>query len=398
MDILADIVLDIRHGGLKGGADLPRWNVRFDLDVAFGDAGLVRLISEATALSKVIYGVPLPPSIRREIDRLNIHRAVRGTTGIEGSDLTVEEVDRVLDADEGEHVLTDSRKREEQEVRNARDVHYYVADVLDANPDRPLTEETICEIHELTTSKIDYKDNVPGEYRNHPVHAGNYSAPATGEEVRQLMPQFIDWVNDAGTREWPPITRAIAAHFYLISIHPFGDGNGRTARAVESYLLYQAGINACGFYSLSNFYYNNRAEYESMLDYTRFSSGGSLTPLIKFSSAGLVGELETVHKEVLDQMTRISYRDYCYQCLMNTDKIGTKAGKRMFELIQALAVHGSVKLDDPHVQSSYARLSRKTLARDLAFLEAEDLVIREGNEVRANLAIMEHFKISRPGT
>ena len=90
MDILADIVLDIRHGGLKGGADLPRWNVRFDLDVAFGDAGLVGLISEATALSKVIYGVPLPPFIRQEIDRLNIHRAVRGTTGIEGSDLTVE--------------------------------------------------------------------------------------------------------------------------------------------------------------------------------------------------------------------------------------------------------------------------------------------------------------------
>jgi len=376
---------------------LPRWNVRFDLNIAFSDPGLVKLISEAGALSRVIHGVPIPPFVRDELDRLNIHRAVRGTTGIEGSDLTEDEVEKVLLAQPNERVLPDSRRREEQEVRNAHAVFSLVAEILDADPTRPLTEERICEIHRLTTQKIDYPNNTPGEYRSHAVHTGNYSAPPTGGEVRRLMKDFIDWLNQPGAPEWPEIVRAIAAHFYLISIHPFGDGNGRTARAVESYLLYQAGVNACGFYSLSNYYYKHRQDYEAMLDHVRFTSGDDLTPFIKFAAGGLVAELNTVHNEVLHQITKIAYRDYAHQCLMISGKIGTKAGIRMFKLIQALAAHGEIQLDDPRVRDAYAGLSRKTLLRDLNYLEDQLLILKRGSVISANLEIMEPFKITVPG-
>ena len=77
-------------------------------------------------------------------------------------------------------------------------------------------------------------------------------------------------------------SRAIAAHFYLVSIHPFGDGNGRTARAIESFLLYQAGVNAFGFYSLANFYYRERDRYVRELTDARFHHGGELTPFVLF--------------------------------------------------------------------------------------------------------------------
>ncbi len=376
---------------------MPRWEVKFDLHIAFDDPGLVKLISEASALARVIHGIPIPPTVRSELDRLNIHRAVRGTTGIEGSDLTESEVDNVLFAEPGEQVLPDSRQREEQEIRNAYAVFSLVAQTLDADPARPITEESICEIHRLTTQDIDYPNNVPGEYRSHAVHAGDYSAPPTGEDVRRLMGEFIDWLNQPGSSEWPDVVRAIAAHFYLISIHPFGDGNGRTARAVESYLLYQAGINACGFYSLSNYYYNRRQDYEAMLDHIRFASGADLTPFVKFAASGLVAELAAVHDEVLRQITKIAYRDYALQYLMMAGKIGTKAGSRMSELIRALVGYGELELDSPHIRNAYAGFSRKTLTRDLNYLVKEELIVRKGPRVRANLAIMEPFKISVPG-
>jgi Fic family protein len=86
------------------------------------------------------------------------------------------------------------------------------------------------------------------------------------------MAEFFKWFNSGSAAHWNPVIRAIVAHFYVISIHPFGDGNGRTSRAVESYLLYQAGVNARGYYSLANYYYRNRPEYVSMLDHVRFVS------------------------------------------------------------------------------------------------------------------------------
>ena len=106
-----------------------------------------------------------------------------------------------------------------------------------------------------------------------------------------------------------PSFRAIVAHFFVVSIHPFGDGNGRTSRAVESYLLYQARVNPRGFYSLSNYYYKNRDSYIEMLNWVRFKSDPDLTPFVVFALRGLVEQLEEVHAEVLAEVRLISFRD-----------------------------------------------------------------------------------------
>jgi cell filamentation protein, protein adenylyltransferase len=381
---------------------MPRWDVRFDLAVDFTSAELIRTVTRAEALADVIAGIPIPPYLRAFLDRLNIHRAVRGTTGIEGSDLTQAEVDRVLEAPDGKRVLPKAREREEQETRNADTVFRFVADLLVKEPGRPVTENLICEIHRLTTQDISYPNNVPGQYRSHAVSAGSYLAPATGEEVRRLMPEFVDWLNDAGVAQWPPLVRAIVAHFYLISIHPFGDGNGRTARAVESYLLYQSGVNACGFYSLSNFYYQRRQEYEAMLDHVRFQSHGNLTPFVMFAATGLVEELETVHSEVFDQVTLIAFRDYAREQLMRTDRLGTKAGDRMFHFLLELAVAPvtvkELRSGTHPLAAHYKRRSAKTLLRDIGFLEENELIVRDGDRIAANLGVMETFKIGRSQT
>ena len=289
---------------------MPAWNVHFNMSVETTHPTIVKQVAEINALATVIRGTPIPPPAQQRLDKLNILRAVRGTTGIEGTDLSEEEVGLIIQAAPDQPVLSGNRGREEQEVRNADNLMGYVAQQLEKDPDIPITEGLVRTFHNILTHNIEYSRNVPGQYRTHPVHAGEYLPPRTGEEVKDLMAEFITWFNTDLPTTWDPVIRAIVAHFFVISIHPFGDGNGRTSRAVESYLLYQAGVNARGYYSLANYYYSNRPEYVRMLDHVRFRSDPDLTPFVAFALAGLVNELKAVHDEVLAEVRIISFGDY----------------------------------------------------------------------------------------
>jgi Fic family protein len=375
---------------------LPEWQITFDLRVDISSGDLTSGAAKAEALAAVIRQVPIPPSVQAQIDALNILRAVRGTTGIEGVELSEEEVGRIISAPSAKNTLGAGREREEKEVRNAAEVMKFVAELVRGNPSAPLTEELICRIHELTTQGIEYANNVPGQYRSHPVHADRFVPPRRGEEVRRLMAEFIQWFNAGPPSAWPPAIQAIIAHFYIVSIHPFGDGNGRTARAVESFLLFRGRINARGFYSLANFYYQRRAEYVEMLDHVRFETNGDLTPFVRFALAGLVDELTSVHTVVLAEVRVIAFRDYAREQLMTSGKAATKAGERMYHLLLALADEPPVPLSalrqGRHPLSVFYRgVTAKTLSRDLNFLRTHGLVKIEGDQLRANVDIMDEF-------
>lgn len=374
---------------------MPTWKIDFSYRLDMTNPELVTNAARVESLAKVIHGIPLPPAVQFRIDRLNILRAVRGTTGIEGTEVSETEVSEIMAAGPQQQVLPPSRRRAEQEVRNAREVMDYVANVLRGTPDQPVTEELVRKLHELTTKDIDYPNNEPGRYRNHAVQAGTYVPPRTGDEVRALMEEFVEWLRTGPSKAWPAPIRAIAAHFYLISIHPFGDGNGRTARGLESFLLYQGGINARGFYSLSNFYYLNRPEYIDMLDFTRFKSKGDLTPFVRFALEGLVAEQEAVHEEILNEVTIIAFRDYARETLSTQGKLATDSGQRMFMFLLGLA-EGSVEVSQlrrggHHLSTLYRDVTTKTISRDLNYLRKHNLITVEGNVVSANIDRMRDF-------
>ena len=373
---------------------MPAWNVHFGLTVDLSNAELVALNQRALALASVIRDIPIPPHLQLRLDSLNIMRAVRGTTAIEGADVSTEEVANIL-ATPNIQTLSDARQRDEQEVRNAREVMFFVANILSTTPDHPVTQELICKLHELTTKKIAYEHNVPGSYRSHAVSAGEYRPPSTGEEVRRLMDEFIEWFRSPPAINWGPVVRALVGHFYLISIHPFGDGNGRTSRALESFLLYQGHVNARGFYSLANFYYHNRPEYVWQLDNARFNSAQDLTSFVMFGLRGLVEELEVVHRQVLDEVKLISYRDYARDMFLHRGRLGTKAGERLFHFLIALGRDpmpiGELTTRRGPVSSLYKNVSQRTIQRDMAFLRDEGLITMDDGHISANLDVMEQF-------
>ena len=352
-------------------------------------------VAQVHALARVIRGIPIPPYVQRRLDRLNIRRAVRGTTGIEGTELSETEVDLVVDSPPGDAPLGPSREREEQEVRNAEVLMRYVGGYLEHNPTAPVTEDLILEFHRILTQNINYPHNEPGRYRNHSAVVGSYRPPPTGEEVRRLMTGFVRWFNTGLPTHWDPVLRAIAAHFYVVSIHPFGDGNGRTSRAVESFLLYKAGVNVRGYYSLSNYYYQNRPEYIANLNRVRTQGIFNLTPFIAFALQGLVDELTQVHAEVLAEVRIITFRDYARETLANSGRLATPAGQRQLNFLIGLS-NGAVSLRElrsgRHTLSHlYRNVTTRTLTRDLNALKQENLITADGDEIRANLDLMTRF-------
>jgi Fic family protein len=371
---------------------MPTWNVSFDLRVDSNSGELQSLLAVTRTQARLVAGIPLPPSARWKIDALHIVRAVRGTTGIEGAAVSEEEVSRIIAALPGETVLPASRHREELEVRNAEAVMRFVASTDEAT----ITEDVIRRIHTLVTQGIPYEHNEPGIYRSHPAQAGDYIPPRTNQDVRDLMAKFVEWMNSPAVLAWDPVVRAVAAHFYLISIHPFGDGNGRTSRALESLIMYRGGINVVGFYSLSNYYYEHRVEYVQMLDHVRFRTEGDMTPFLLFAVKGLNQELEGVMSTVVDALRTVAFRDYGRERLLGPDGPGQKVGMRQFELLSFI-------LDFPEFRPStsgdiakglgktYRRLTYRTIQRDLAALIDKGLIRLERLDFKPNLNAMDEF-------
>lgn len=379
---------------------MPRWDVHFDLRVRTDNPEMVRLVERARALASVVRGIPIPPLLQQRLDRLNILRAVRGTTGIEGTELSEEEVGEVLGAPPGRRVLGSARLREETEVANAAALMSHVQETLTQSPDIPMSEDLIRRFHTILTTGIEYPANTPGQYRSHRVRAGDYLPPESGEEVRRLMAEFIRWFISGPPRTWDPIVRAIVAHFYVISIHPFGDGNGRTSRAVESYLLHQAGVNARGFYSLANYYYRNRPQYTQELDRVRFQTDPDLSPFVLFALRGLVEELEVVHQEVIDEVRVIAFRDFARETLLSAGKLGTPVGERQFHFLLGLGQEPvslrALRGGRHPLSGLYRGVTNKTLTRDIHFLEEQGLIDVSGDELRPNLGFMHRFTAKGP--
>ncbi len=160
-------------------------------------------------------------------------------------------------------------------------------------------------------------------------------------------------------------------------------------------MLYQGGINARGFSSLANYYYQNRAEYETLLDEVRFRTNGDITPFIKFALRGLVAEQEAVHQEILAEVTIIAFRDFAREALTTDGKMGTRPGERMFHFLLQLAGNSvsvaQLRKGGHPLSQLYHGVTPKTISRDLNYLRNRGLIRIEKDIIRANIEVLVGF-------
>jgi len=331
--------------------------------------------------------------MRTEFDRLNIIRQIKGTTGIEGNTLSEDRISEVLDASRSDSAYS-SVSREEKEVLNAHAVLLFIKDTTGHGGSAHVTEDLIRTLHRLSTETCDYPDNQPGHYRQRQVTVGDY-VPPEHQEVPDLMRRFLTLINSREAIEGfkAPI-RAVLAHFYLISIHPFTEGNGRTSRALEAYMLYKAGYNVRGFYSLANYLYRHREEYIQKLQEARFKLNGDLTEFVTFCLHGFTEELKNIQDEILDYIRLILFQDMILEAHQNR-----QFNDRCYDILQYLR-HAETKAlpeeafkNKQHflAKSLYRDLTSKTILRDLQKLQAKGLISLDNARIVLNLAIMNEF-------
>lgn len=359
-----------------------RWQVVFDpkLDPRF----ISYLVNRIDAFAQFLREMPMAPGEREELDRLNVIRAIRGTTGIEGNRLDEEQIEEVL-------IRHDDTppSLEEQEVMNAESVMKYIRSRTPM-PYTRLTETVVKEIHAQVTLDCSYQGNVMGEYRTTNVQAGTYICPPAAD-VTQLMREFIEFINSQESLTMHPVVRAVIAHFYLISIHPFTDGNGRTSRALEAYLLYHGGYSRAGFYSLANYYYRHRGEYIEELNKARFEHHGGLRNFVLFSLEGLENELEDRYREANIYVRKLAYRQYLDE-LTRKDEITP----RLAGVLARLSDEGiKLRIDHfkervlPWLAETYRGLSDRSVRNDLTIMRKLNLVNETQGIIRANYHAVE---------
>jgi Fic family protein len=178
---------------------------------------------------------PLSPIIVEELKKLYDVQFTYNSNAIEGNTLTQSETELVLSKG-----ITVGGKTliEHLEVIGHKDAIDYVETL--AQQSQGIGEWEIKQIHNLILRKIAPEE--AGRYRQLDVKAAgtNYLYPAH-YLISQLMSEFVDWLNSKEAQNLHSIEYATMAHYRFVSIHPFRDGNGRTARLLMNLLLLRAG-------------------------------------------------------------------------------------------------------------------------------------------------------------
>lgn len=166
-----------------------------------------------------------------------------------------------------------------------------------------ISEQTICTIHrELMNEVLDNPADC-GAYRSVQVIVGNRATaevsfrPPSPREVPTLMKSFAAWLN-APAAERNPVLEGGISHYELVRIHPFVDGNGRTARTLASLILFRRGFDTKRFFALDDYYDSDRPEYYRALQSVNPDTH-DLTAWLEYFTRGVMAQIEQVRERIL---------------------------------------------------------------------------------------------------
>ena len=209
---------------------------------------------------------PLPAAAVRRLNEQLTVEWIYNSNAIEGNTLTLRETQLIL-----EQGITIGGKslREHFEVINHREAIKLVESL--AVQQEAITAFHVRQLHALVLANID--DESAGQYRNVPVRIlGTMHEPPPSWQLPAQMQAWADWLH-AQEGERDVVALAAIAHHRLVAIHPFIDGNGRTARLIMNLILLRAGYPPAIIARV------NRQQYYRVLAQ---ADGGNVAPLVNF--------------------------------------------------------------------------------------------------------------------
>jgi len=250
-----------------------------------------------------------------------------------------------------------------------------------------LSVSTIARYNAMVLAELELEPEVaPGQIRDNSIMVGGAYRGAPAADCEYLLGRLCAWLNGGefaapdGQPElaWPlAIVKAAVAHLHLAWIHPFGDGNGRTARLLEVHILLAEGFPQPTAQLLSNHYNATRADYYRRL--AAASRERSPMTFVAYAVRGFVDEL----RAQLDRIWAMQYEDrweqYVYQ---RFGPLSTESQRRRLRLVKDISRASMVTAGDalpmligvprsrlrlltPELAALYSTKTDKTLTRDL---------------------------------
>ena len=281
------------------------------------------------------------------------------STHIEGTALSLEQARSIL---EGKKVKGVNRD-DEKELLNYKKAMDFISKYL--GKDDPVSEGIVRELHKILVKGVRGENAGPGNYRkiqNYVVNSRTREvvyAPPAPLDVPHLMREFTEWINKA--EDVSPILIAGIVQFQFVHIHPFIDGNGRTARLLSTLILYKTGYDFKRLFTISEYYDKDRPAYYQAIQSVR-KNNMDMTAWLEYFVNGLrsqMTEIQTKGEQLIKQDSQ----------LQKIKKIGLS--KRQEKAIKHLIIKGTLSVNE---YQSVASCVRRTAQRDLEELVEKKVI------------------------
>lgn len=248
-----------------------------------------------------LQALQVPDSYQQEYTKQVAAQTVHASTAIEGNTLTQDQVSQLQAGKKVKAI-----ERDVLEAQNYFKTLEYIKET--AHQLNRFSQQTILELHQKLLQGVD--DEIAGTYRTGQVRVGDY-IPPEGWQVKSLMTDFTTWLNTPTPQGYSPVLYAGIAHYQLVAIHPFQDGNGRTTRALVTLFLIKNGYDITQSFALESYYNRERDKYYLALgsaDRNRTENGHSdLTYWLEYFVRGFLAEAQRA-KSTIDEFMATSAR------------------------------------------------------------------------------------------
>ncbi|NCN24384.1 MAG: hypothetical protein COU65_02085 [Candidatus Pacebacteria bacterium CG10_big_fil_rev_8_21_14_0_10_42_12] len=342
---------------------------------------ILTYISKIESARAMIDQAPLVPSWEAKFRDDAFARTVHYGTKIEGNDLTEEQAQQVVrlgDFVDSEDVAKKTgiiaRDRDIQEVINYRNVIDWIDKQQSPKYEQLITEKTLKILHRLTIYKL-IDEKYTGEYRDKQVivesarGGGIVFRPPVSMEIPFLIEDFFKWAQNSKTQSnIHPILRAAITHYQLVYIHPFIEGNGRTARALATLVLTSLGYNFKRFFSLEQYFDSDVDAYYNALLSVQQNPDNDLTYWLEYFCYGVALEIDKIQSQVMSLSRDLKLKK----------QLGRQVAlsERQIILLELFQRQERVTSDD--VQKVLPQISVDTILRDMKDLISKGIIKKEG--------------------
>ena len=299
---------------------------------------IANALVEAKSAVMTLKNTPYQRSWVEDLQKNQLKREVAGTSQIEGADFTDRELEEAL-KETPEQLVTRSQKQ----AHAASQTYRWIAKLP---KDIPNTGDLIKDIHRRIVTGADDDHCEPGVLRKKGQNV-NFGQPRHrgaegGKECNSALTGLIKSIK-RNFNDHDPIIQALAVHYHFAAIHPFLDGNGRTARALEVLLLQKAGLSDICFIAMSNYYYDEKNLYLNSLNECQ-EQNHDITSFLKFALKGISIQTNRLLAEIQINIQKAIFRNVMYDLFGRLHPTRKRVlAERQIEILKLLLIRDRIE-------------------------------------------------------